>query len=156
MLCISRQIYNQNIAAENGLAAFSTGVFTVMILTILSRQLRMMYLEYILGSMETNWIIWRALNALRNKCPIAGSIIFNFNKLICKFLVLRLLWIFLDGKSCKFFFIMISSSDWWQKYKHRGHTQVIPDFGDIFVHKLVFCFAFWILKHRFPDMPVWI
>ena len=31
----------------------------------------------------------------------------------------------------------ISSIDWWQKYKHRGHTHIIPDFGGIFAKKLV-------------------
>ena len=43
----------------------------------------MIYLEYILGSMETYLIIWRAIdvmvpNAWRNIYPLVGLIIFNF------------------------------------------------------------------------------
>ena len=75
--------YQSNIGREDGLAAFSTGIYTVLILTILSRQLRKIYLEYILCSMETYLIIWRAIdvmvpNALRNIFPLVGLIIFNF------------------------------------------------------------------------------
>ena len=34
---------------------------------------------------------------------------------------------------------MTSSIDWWQKYKHLGHTQIIPDLWDICAYKFVFC-----------------